>query len=489
MLTAGLRVDVVSDGVPRTCEHSTHPTSFPESNPVSSETNPENDTDPTAHWSFETKQIHAGQQPDPTTNARALPIYQTTSYVFDDTAHAAALFGLEVPGNIYTRIGNPTTDVVEQRIAALEGGVAALFLASGQAAETFAILNVSGAGDHIVSSPRLYGGTYNLFHYSLPKLGIDVSFVDDPDDLDSWRAAVRPNTKAFFAETISNPQIDVLDTPGVSGVAHEHGVPLIVDNTVATPYLIQPISQGADIVVHSATKYLGGHGAANAGVIVDGGTFDWTQDRFPGFTTRDPSYHGVVYAELGPPAFALKARVQLLRDYGSAASPFNAFLVAQGLETLSLRVERHVANAQRVAEFLAGHDDVLSVNYAGLPSSPWYERAKKLAPKGTGAVLSFELAGGVEAGIAFVNALKLHSHVANIGDVRSLVIHPASTTHAQLSAAEQLSTGVTPGLVRLAVGIEGIDDILADLELGFAAARKYGGAAAGSSDPHAVAAF
>jgi O-acetylhomoserine (thiol)-lyase len=458
---------------------------------MSSETNADSETesDPTAHWSFETKQIHAGQQPDPTTNARALPIYQTTSYVFDDTAHAAALFGLEIPGNIYTRIGNPTTDVVEQRIAALEGGVAALFLSSGQAAETFAILNLAGAGDHIVSSPRLYGGTYNLFHYSLPKLGVDVSFVEDPDDLDSWRAAVRPNTKAFFAETISNPQIDVLDTPGVSGVAHEHGVPLIVDNTVATPYLIQPIAQGADIVVHSATKYLGGHGAAIAGVIVDGGTFDWTPDRFPGFTTPDPSYHGVVYAELGPPAFVVKARVQLLRDYGSAASPFNAFLVAQGLETLSLRIERHVANAQRVAEFLAGHDDVLSVNYAGLPSSPWYERAKKLAPKGTGAVLSFELAGGIEAGKAFVNALKLHSHVANIGDVRSLVIHPASTTHSQLSAAEQLSTGVSPGLVRLAVGIEGIDDILADLELGFAAARKYGGATAGSGDPHAVAAF
>jgi O-acetylhomoserine (thiol)-lyase len=457
---------------------------------MSSETNADSETesDPTAHWSFETKQIHAGQQPDPTTNARALPIYQTTSYVFDDTAHAAALFGLEIPGNIYTRIGNPTTDVVEQRIAALEGGVAALFLSSGQAAETFAILNLAGAGDHIVSSPRLYGGTYNLFHYSLPKLGVDVSFVEDPDDLDSWRAAVRPNTKAFFAETISNPQIDVLDTPGVSGVAHEHGVPLIVDNTVATPYLIQPIAQGADIVVHSATKYLGGHGAAIAGVIVDGGTFDWTSDRFPGFTTPDPSYHGVVYAELGPPAFVVKARVQLLRDYGSAASPFNAFLVAQGLETLSLRIERHVANAQRVAEFLAGHDDVLSVNYAGLPSSPWYERAKKLAPKGTGAVLSFELAGGVEAGKAFVNALKLHSHVANIGDVRSLVIHPASTTHSQLNAAEQLSTGVSPGLVRLAVGIEGIDDILADLELGFAAARKYGGATAGSGDPHAVAA-
>ncbi|MGA7134638.1 MAG: bifunctional o-acetylhomoserine/o-acetylserine sulfhydrylase [Mycobacterium sp.] len=458
---------------------------------MSSETtaDSETDTDPTAHWSFETKQIHAGQSPDPATNARALPIYQTTSYTFDDTTHAAALFGLEIPGNIYTRIGNPTTDVVEQRVAALEGGVAALFLASGQAAETFAILNVAGAGDHIVSSPRLYGGTYNLFHYSLPKLGIEVSFVDDPDDLDSWRAAVKPNTKAFFAETISNPQIDVLDTPGVSGVAHDNGVPLIVDNTIATPYLIQPIAQGADIVVHSATKYLGGHGAAIAGVIVDGGTFDWTQGKFPGFTTPDPSYHGVVYAELGPPAFAVKARVQLLRDYGSAASPFNAFLVAQGLETLSLRVERHVANAQRVAEYLAGHDDVLSVNYAGLPDSPWYERAKKLAPKGAGAVLAFELPGGVEAGKAFVNALKLHSHVANIGDVRSLVIHPASTTHAQLSPAEQLSTGVSPGLVRLAVGIEGIDDILADLELGFAAARTYGGDAASSADPHAVAAF
>jgi O-acetylhomoserine (thiol)-lyase len=437
------------------------------------------ETDPTAHWSFETKQIHAGQSPDSATHARALPIYQTTSYTFDDTAHAAALFGLEVPGNIYTRIGNPTTDVVEQRIAALEGGVAALFLSSGQAAETLAILNLAGAGDHLVSSPRLYGGTYNLFHYSLPKLGIEVSFVDDPDDLDSWQSAVRPNTKAFFAETISNPQIDILDTPGVSGVAHANGVPLIVDNTIATPYLIQPFTQGADIVVHSATKYLGGHGAAIAGVIVDGGTFDWTQGRFPGFTTPDPSYHGVVFAELGPPAFALKARVQLLRDLGSAASPFNAFLVAQGLETLSLRVERHVSNAQQVAEYLAGHrddnQDVVSVNYAGLPSSPWHERAKQLAPKGTGAVLAFELAGGVEAGKAFVNALKLHSHVANIGDVRSLVIHPASTTHAQLSPEEQLATGVSPGLVRLAVGLEGIDDILADLELGFAAARKYSG--------------
>ena len=448
----------------------------------------ENAADPTADWSFETKQIHAGQQPDAATTARALPIYQTTSYVFHDTAHAAALFGLEVPGNIYTRIGNPTTDVVEQRIAALEGGVAALFLSSGQAAETFAILNLACAGDHIVSSPRLYGGTYNLFHFSLAKLGIDVSFVEDPDDLDSWQSAVRPNTKAFFGETISNPKIDVLDIPGVAEVAHANGVPLIVDNTVATPYLIRPFEHGADVVVHSATKYLGGHGAAIAGAIVDGGTFDWTQGRFPGFTTPDPSYHGVVFAELGPPAFALKARVQLLRDLGSAASPFNAFLVAQGIETLSLRMERHVANAQRVAEFLQGHDGVLSVNYAGLPGSPWHERAKKLAPKGTGAVLSFELAGGVEAGKAFVNALKLHSHVANIGDVRSLVIHPASTTHAQLTPDEQLTTGVSPGLVRLAVGLEGIDDILSDLELGFAAARKYGADTAGA-DPQAVAAF
>ncbi len=345
-------------------------------------------------------------------------------------------------------------------------------------------MNLAGAGDHIVSSPRLYGGTYNLFHYSLAKLGIEVSFVEDPDDLDSWQSAVRPNTKAFFGETISNPKIDILDIPGVAGVAHANGVPLIVDNTVATPYLIQPFAHGADVVVHSATKYLGGHGTAIAGVIVDGGTFDWTQGRFPGFTTPDPSYHGVVYAELGPPAFALKARVQLLRDLGSAASPFNAFLVAQGIETLSLRMERHVANAQRVAEFLAARQadkqDVVSVNYAGLPTSPWHERATKLAPKGTGAVLSFELAGGLGAGRAFVDALKLHSHVANIGDVRSLVIHPASTTHAQLSPAEQLTTGVSPGLVRLAVGLEGIDDILADLELGFAAASKFGADASGA---------
>ncbi|WP_063049118.1 bifunctional o-acetylhomoserine/o-acetylserine sulfhydrylase [Nocardia arthritidis] len=422
------------------------------------------------NWSFETKQIHVGQIPDGTTNARALPIYQTTSYTFRDTAHAAALFGLAEPGNIYTRIMNPTQDAVEQRIAALEGGVAALLLASGQAAETFAILNIAGAGDHIVSSPRLYGGTYNLFHYSLPKLGIEVSFVDDPDDLEQWKAAIRPNTKALYGETISNPQNHILDIPGIAGIAHDNGVPLIVDNTVATPYLIQPLAHGADIVVHSATKYLGGHGAAIAGVIVDGGKFDWTGGRFPGFTEPDPSYHGVVYAELGAPAYALKARVQLLRDLGAAVSPFNAFLISQGLETLSLRIERHVQNAQAVAEFLTTRSEVTSVSYAGLPSSPWYERGRALAPKGTGAVIGFELAGGVDAGKRFVEALRLHSHVANIGDVRSLVIHPASTTHSQLTPEEQLNAGVTPGLVRLAVGIEGIDDILADLRAGFAAA-------------------
>ncbi|MFE3289731.1 bifunctional o-acetylhomoserine/o-acetylserine sulfhydrylase [Rhodococcus sp. NPDC059234] len=428
--------------------------------------------DPTSSWSFETKQIHAGQTSDATTKARALPIYQTTSYTFDNTDHAAALFGLAEPGNIYTRIMNPTQDAVEQRIAALEGGVAALLLSSGQAASTFAILNLAEAGDHIVASPRLYGGTYNLFNYTLPKLGITVEFVEDPDDLEQWRSAIKPNTRAFFGETISNPRNDVLDLPGISAVAHENGIPLIVDNTVATPYLIQPLSHGADIVVHSATKYLGGHGTAIAGVIVDGGTFDWTQGRHPNFTTPDASYHGVVFADLGAPAYALKARVQLLRDVGAAVSPFNAFLISQGIETLSLRVERHVANAQRVAEFLEARPDVTAVAYAGLPSSPWHERARQIAPKGAGAIVAFELAGGAEAGKKFVNALTLHSHVANIGDVRSLVIHPASTTHAQLSPEEQLASGVTPGLVRLAVGIEGIDDILADLETGFAAAAS-----------------
>ncbi|SKH04966.1 bifunctional o-acetylhomoserine/o-acetylserine sulfhydrylase [Mycobacteroides abscessus] len=425
-----------------------------------------------AQWAFETKQIHAGQSADAATNARALPIYQTTSYVFNDTAHAAALFGLSEEGNIYTRIGNPTQDVVEQRIAALEGGVAALLLASGQAAATLAIVNIAQTGDNIVSSPQLYGGTYNLLHYTLPRLGISTTFVEDPDDLESWRNAITPDTKALFAESISNPQNDILDIAGLSEIAHAAGIPLIVDNTVATPYLIQPLAHGADVVVHSATKYLGGHGNAIGGVIIDGGTFDWTQGRHPGFTTPDPSYHGVVFADLGAPAYALKARVQLLRDLGPAISPFNAFLIAQGLETLSLRVERHVANAQRVAEFLVAQPEVTRVNYAGLPTSPWYERAKALAPKGAGAVLAFELDGGVEAATTFIDSLTLHSQVANIGDVRSLVIHPATTTHGQLSPAEQVASGVTPGLVRLAVGIEGIDDILADLESGFTAVRR-----------------
>lgn len=433
-------------------------------------------------WSFETKQIHAGQSPDGVTNARALPIYQTTSYTFNDTTHAANLFGLKELGNIYTRIMNPTQAVVEDRIAALEGGVAGLLVASGQAAETLAILNIAEAGDHIVSSPSLYGGTYNPFHYTLPKMGIECTFVEDPDDLDSWRAAVRPNTKLFFGESIANPKNDVLDIEGVAKVAHEVGVPLIIDNTVATPYLINPLAWGADVVVHSATKYIGGHGTAIAGVIVDGGTFDYAQypDRFPNYNQPDPSYHGLVYArDLGVGSafganlsFILKARVQLLRDIGAAASPFNAFLIAQGLETLSLRVERHVENAKVVAQFLENHAQVEKVNYAGLPSSPWYALGQKYSPKGTGAVLSFEIAGGLEAGRKFVEALELHSHVANIGDVRSLVIHPATTTHSQLTADEQLAAGVTPGLVRLAVGIENIDDILADLEVGFQAAKS-----------------
>ncbi|MDO8308006.1 MAG: bifunctional o-acetylhomoserine/o-acetylserine sulfhydrylase [Actinomycetota bacterium] len=433
-------------------------------------------------WSFETKQIHSGQSPDGTTNARALPIYQTTSYTFNDTTHAADLFSLKELGNIYTRIMNPTQAVVEDRIAALEGGVAALLVASGQAAETIAFLNIAEAGDHIVSSPSLYGGTYNLLHYTLPKLGITTTFVENPDDPESWRAAVQPNTKLFFGESIANPKNDVLDIEAVAKVAHEAGVPLVIDNTVATPYLIRPLEWGADIVVHSATKYLGGHGTAIAGVIVDGGTFDYAQypERFPNYNQPDPSYHGLVYArDLGVGSafganlsFILKARVQLLRDLGAAVSPFNAFLIAQGLETLSLRIERHVENAKAVALWLSSRDEVESVNYAGLPTSPWYALGQKYAPTGTGAVLAFEIKGGKEAGQRFVEALELHSHVANIGDVRSLVIHPASTTHSQLSAEEQAAAGVTPGLVRLAVGIEHIDDIIADLDAGFRAAKQ-----------------
>ncbi|MFI5587913.1 bifunctional o-acetylhomoserine/o-acetylserine sulfhydrylase [Amycolatopsis sp. NPDC051758] len=430
--------------------------------------------DDTSAWSFETKQIHAGAAPDPATGARATPIYQTTSYVFRDSQHGADLFSLAEPGNIYTRIMNPTQDVLEQRLAALEGGVAALAFASGSAATTAAILNLAGAGDHFVSSPSLYGGTYNLFHYTLPKLGVEVTFIDDQDDLEQWRAAVRPNTKLFFAETLANPGSNVLDIRGVADVAHEAGVPLVVDNTVPTPYLVRPIEHGADIVVHSATKYLGGHGTTVAGVLVDGGTFDFGKDpaKFPGFNEPDPSYHGLKYWEaLGPGAYAAKARVQILRDTGAAIAPLNSFLILQGIETLSLRLERHVSNAQALAEWLEQRDEVEKVYYAGLPSSPFYSAAQKYLPRGAGAVLSFDLRGGVEAGRKFVDGTELHSQLVNIGDVRSLIVHPASTTHSQLNPAEQLTSGVTPGLVRLAVGLEGLEDLKADLEAGFRAAK------------------
>jgi len=430
-------------------------------------------TDP-SNWGFETAQIHAGATPDPTTNAVVTPIYNTTAYVFNSSEHAKNLFGLAEFGNIYTRIMNPTQDVAEKRIAALEGGTAALLLSSGQAAETFAILNIAQAGDHIVASSNLYGGTYNLFKYTLPKLGITTTFVEDQDDLAAWNAAVQPNTKLFFAETIGNPKVSILNIEGVADVAHKNGVPLIVDNTIATPYLIKPLDFGADIVVHSATKFLGGHGTVVAGAIVDGGKFAWSKsDKFPGLTEPDPSYHGLNYtAALGDGiAYIIKARVQLLRDLGSSIAPASAWQLIQGIETLSLRVERHVQNAQKVAEWLAAQDQVESVNYAGLSSSPWFEAGKKYAPKGAGAIVSFEIKGGVEKGSKFVESLNLFSHVANIGDVRSLVIHPASTTHSQLSPEQQVSAGVTPGLVRLSVGLESIEDIIADLKSGFAAVK------------------
>ena len=427
-------------------------------------------------WGFETRQVHAGAVPDPTTGARAVPIYQTTSYAFRDTAHAAALFGLEELGNIYTRIMNPTQAVFEERMASLEGGVAALATASGQAAETLALLNLAEGGGHIVASASLYGGTYNLLHHTFPKLGVDVTFVDDPDDLDLWRAAVRLETKAFFAETIGNPKGDVLDFEGVSAVAHHHGIPLVVDNTLATPYLAQPLRHGADIVLHSATKFIGGHGTSIGGVIVDGGTFDYeSSGRFPNFTEPDPSYHGLVFSQLPealfPARFALKARLQYMRDMGAAVAPFNSFLFLQGLETLSLRMERHVENATRVAEWLEAREEVSWVSYAGLRSSPWHARQKRYMPRGGGAIVAFGIGGGMVAGRRFIEGLELFSHLANVGDVRSLAIHPASTTHSQLDEAEQASAGVTPDLVRLSVGIETIDDILGDLETGFRAAK------------------
>jgi O-acetylhomoserine (thiol)-lyase len=437
-------------------------------------------SDDAASWGFETRQIHAGTPPETATGARAVPIYQTTSFQFPDADVAAARFDLADLGFVYTRIGNPTQGALEARLNALEGGVVnqlgipgTLAVSSGQAAQTLAILNLAESGDHLVSSASLYGGTYNLFHYTLPKAGIEVTFVNDPADLDEWRAAVRPDTKAFYGETLPNPKNDVLDIEAVADAAHAEGIPLMVDNTVPTPYLIRPLEWGADIVVHSLTKFLGGHGTSIGGAIVDGGTFDFgASGRFPSFTEPDPSYHGLAYwPALGPGAYIVKARVQLLRDIGAAISPFNAFLILQGIETLSLRMERHFANAQAVAQYLEARSDVLSINYAGLPESPSHKLALKYGGgRGFGSVLAFEIAGGLEAGKRFVEALTLHSHVANIGDVRSLVIHPASTTHRQLTPEEQELSAVTAGLVRLSVGLESIDDILADLDRGFAAA-------------------
>ncbi len=425
-------------------------------------------------WGFSTRQIHAGAAPDPATGARATPIYQTTSYVFRDTEHAADLFSLAEPGNIYTRIMNPTQEVLEGRLADLEGGVGALAVASGQAAETLALLNLTNGGGHVVSSSSLYGGTYNLLHHTLPKLGIAVSFVDDPDDPDAWRKAARPDTLAFYGETIGNPKGDVLDIAAVAEVAHAEGVPLIVDNTLASPWLCRPLEHGADVVVHSVTKFLGGHGTSIGGAIVDGGTFDFGAhaERFPALTEPDPSYDGLSFwGALGPGAYITKARVQLLRDLGPALSPMNAFLLLQGIETLDLRMERHCRSALRVAEWLAAREEVTWVTYPGLPSSPWHEQAQRYLPRGQGAILSFGIAGGAAAGRRFVEATRLFSHLANVGDVRSLIIHPATTTHSQLSEDEQIAAGAPPELIRLSIGLEDPEDLLADLETGFAAAR------------------
>jgi O-acetylhomoserine (thiol)-lyase len=413
---------------------------------------------------LETISVHGGQVPDPTTNSRAVPIYQTTSYVFDDTQHAADLFSLKESGNIYTRIMNPTTDVLEKRVAELEGGVGALATSSGQAAITYSILNIVRAGDEIVSSSHLYGGTYNLFRHTLPKLGITVKFVDQTNP-EEFRQAITDKTKAIFAEIIGNPQLDVLDVEAVANIAHEAGVPLIVDNTFATPYLSRPFEYGADIIVHSATKFIGGHGTSIGGIIVDSGKFDWTNGKFPDLTEPDPSYHGVRYTEaVGPLAYIIKARVQLLRDTGAAISPFNAFLLLQGLETLHLRMDRHSENALRVAKYLEQHNRVEWVNHPGLENHPSFEKTKKYLPNGQGAIFTFGIKGGLEAGKKFIESLTLFSHLANVGDVKSLVIHPASTTHQQLTAAEQQAAGVLAELIRLSVGIEAVEDIIQDLE-------------------------
>jgi O-acetylhomoserine (thiol)-lyase len=418
-------------------------------------------------YGFETLSLHAGQETaDSATGARAVPIYQTSSYVFDSPEHAADLFALKQFGNIYTRIMNPTQDAFERRIAALEGGVGALATSSGQAAETLAILNIAGAGDEIVSSSSLYGGTYNLFHYTFEKLGIKVHFVDGRDP-ENFRAAINERTKAIYAETVGNPRLDTLDIRAVADVAHEHGLPLIIDNTIPTPYLVQPFKHGADIIVHSATKFIGGHGTSIGGVIVDSGNFDWAASgRFPGLVEPDPSYHGVRYVEaVGPLAFIIKARVQMLRDLGAATTPFNSWLFLQGLETLPLRLERHSQNALRIAEFLEQHPAVDWVTYPGLKSHPQHELATKyFSHGGFGAILGFGIKGGLEAGKQLIRHIELFSHLANIGDAKSLIIHPASTTHAQLTPEEQVETGVTPDFIRLSIGLETVEDLIEDLD-------------------------
>lgn len=418
----------------------------------------------TRQFGFSTRQLHAGQTPDPTTNSLAVPLYQTTSYAFNSTEHAANLFALKEPGNIYTRIMNPTNDVFEQRVASLEGGAGALAVSSGHAAQVQAILTLCVAGDHIVSAATLYGGTYNQFAYTFPRLGIDVTFVD-PGDPENFRKAIRPNTKILYGETLGNPRINVFPIEEVARIGKEYGIPVMIDNTFATPYLCRPFEWGANIITHSATKFIGGHGTSIGGVIVDGGNFQWEGNpRFTNFNTPDDSYHGLVFASIGSAAFITKARVQILRDLGGCLSPFNAFLFLQGLETLSLRVERHVANAQKVAEHLEKHPKVTWVAYPGLKSSPEYNAGQKYLPKGSGSILGFGIRGGASAGGKFINQLKLFSHVANVGDAKSLAIHPATTTHGQLNEQQQMAAGVSPDFIRLSIGLEDIEDILWDLD-------------------------
>jgi O-acetylhomoserine (thiol)-lyase len=421
---------------------------------------------------FETISLHGGQTPDPTTKSCAVPIYQTSSFVFNDTEHAANLFSLKEPGNIYSRIMNPTQDVFEQRIALLEGGIGALATSSGQAAITYAILNIAQAGDEIVASSSLYGGTYTLFAYTFAKLGIKVHFanVDKPEE---FRSKITAKTKALYTETIGNPQINVADLEKIASIAHENGIPLIVDNTFASPYLCRPIKHGADVVVHSATKFIGGHGTSIGGVIVDSGNFDWSNGKFLELSRPDPSYHGIVYTEsCGKAAYITKARVSLLRDTGAALSPFNSFLFLQGLETLPLRMDRHVENAQKIAEFLDQHELVTWVNYPSLPKSSYYPLAKKYLPKGAGSIFTFGVKGGLGEGTKFIDSLKLFTHLANVGDAKSLVIHPASTTHQQLDEASQRAAGISPDMIRLSIGLETIDDLLFDLDQALQASQR-----------------